>query len=107
MFEKHRNKLERIEKIGGFPRSIRGFCKDGLKKDELKMMLFLAPFSENHIDFILNEMTRWMKTRKEQMDKNDLVWKVLLPIFLTLVINKQTYKSTQVRIYRFTWSSSA
>ena len=93
MFEKHRNKLEGIEKLEVFSAArYEAFCKGGLKKDELKMKLFLAPFSENHIDFILNEMeASWMKTGKEQMEKNDLVWKVLLPEFLTLVIIKQTY----------------
>ena len=92
MFEKHRNKLEGIEKLEVSSARYEAFCKGGLKKDELKMKLFLAPFSENHIDFILNEMeASWMKTGKEQMEKNDLVWKVLLPEFLTLVIIKQTY----------------
>ena len=97
MFEKYRKQLEGIEKLEVFSARYKAFCKGGVKKDELKMKLFLAPFSDHHIDFILTEMeASWMKTRKEQMDKNDLIWKVLLPEFLTLVIIEHISSSNQV-----------
>lgn len=42
--------------------------------------LITDPFSDQQLDWTLEEMSKlWMRNKKEQMENNEYVWKVLLP----------------------------
>jgi hypothetical protein len=79
MFEKNTEYLRDIE--AGRVESSRhqAFHKSSRTRHALYYTMITDPFTDNQLEWTLEEMGRvWMKTKREQMDNNEYVWKVLL-----------------------------
>ena len=56
------------------------FHKNPMTRQALLYTLITHPFTDAQVDWTLECMTEvWMKTRKEQADNNEYIWKVLIP----------------------------
>ena len=56
------------------------FHKSVRTREALHYSMITDPFTDNQLNWTLEEMSKvWMKTKRERMDKNEYVWKVLLP----------------------------
>ena len=80
MFAENKEYLKDIE--SGRVESWRhqAFHESGRARQALFFKMITDPFSEDQLDWTLEEMGKvWMKSKKEQMDNNEYVWKVLLP----------------------------
>ena len=60
------------------------FHKNPMTRQALLYTLITHPFTDAQVDWTLECMTEvWMKTRKEQADNNEYIWKVLMSECLT------------------------
>ena len=56
------------------------FHKSARTRHAIYYSMITDPFTDDQLDWTLELMGKvWMKTKREQMDMNELVWKVLLP----------------------------
>ena len=72
----------------GKVKSIRNeaFHKSCKTRHGLFYQMITDPFTDDHLSWTLQELSQvWMKTEKEYMDNNELVWKVLMPEFFIKV----------------------
>ena len=97
---KLRNRLERElseEKVRGTFRAIipyleaiwngiepskrhEAFHKSVRTRQALYYTMITDPFTDDQLDWVLEEMsTIWMRNKREQMENNEYIWKVLLP----------------------------
>jgi len=79
MFEENIEYLRDIE--AGRVESSRhqAFHKSSRTRHALYYTMITDPFTDDQLDWTLEEMGKvWMKTKREQMDNNEYVWKVLL-----------------------------
>merc|ERR1719470_786985 len=79
MFEENIEYLRDIE--AGRVESSRhqAFHKSSRTRHALYYTMITEPFTDDQLEWTLEEMGKvWMKTKREQMDNNEYVWKVLL-----------------------------
>jgi len=79
MFNENLEYLKNIEK--GLVESSRhkAFHQSTRTRHALLYKMITDPFSEDQLEWTLDEMRMvWMKTKREEMDNNEYVWKVLL-----------------------------
>ena len=79
MFEENREYLKNIETGRVESSRHQAFHKSSRTRHALYYTMITDPFTDNQLEWTLEEMGRvWMKTKREQMDNNEYVWKVLL-----------------------------
>ena len=79
MFEENREYLRNIETGRVESSRHQAFHKSSRTRHALYYTMITDPFTDNQLEWTLEEMGRvWMKTKREQMDNNEYVWKVLL-----------------------------
>ena len=62
------------------------FHKSCKTRHGLFYQMITDPFTDDHLSWTLEALSQvWMKTEKEYMDNNELVWKVLMPEFFIKV----------------------
>ena len=79
MFKENTEYLKDIE--AGRVQSSRhqAFHKSSRSRDALYYTMITDPFTDDQLEWTLEEMGMvWMKTKREQIDNNEYVWKVLL-----------------------------
>ena len=79
MFEENTEYLRNIE--AGRVESSRhqAFHKSSRTRHALYYTMITDPFTDDQLEWTLEEMGKvWMKTKREQMNNNEYVWKVLL-----------------------------
>ena len=79
MFSENLQYLKNIQ--SGVVESARhqAYHKSYRTRHALYYKMITDPFTDSQLDWTLEELGKvWMRTRKEQMDNNDYVWKVLL-----------------------------
>ena len=79
MFEENTEYLRNIE--AGRVESSRhqAFHKSSRTRHALYYTMITDPFTDDQLEWTLEEMGKvWMKTKREQMDNNEYMWKVLL-----------------------------
>ena len=80
MFDENKEYLKKIEKGRVESWRHQAFHKSGRDRHALFYKMITDPFTENQLEWTLEEMGKvWMKSKREQMDNEDFVWKVLLP----------------------------
>lgn len=80
MFEMNKDYLQDI--YDGKTESQRhaAFHKSMRTRQALYYTMITDPFTDDQLDWTLEEISRhWMKNKREQLDNNEYVWKVLLP----------------------------
>ena len=80
MFKENKDYLQNI--FDGKIKSARheAFHKSVRTRQALFYTMITDPFTDEQLDWVLEEMSNlWMRDKKEQMDNNEYVWKVLLP----------------------------
>ena len=79
MFLKNIEYLENIEAGRVESSRHKAFHKSTRTRHTLFYTMITDPFTDDQLEWTLEEMGKvWMKTMRDQMDKNDYVWKVLL-----------------------------
>jgi hypothetical protein len=79
MFEENKEYLKSIEAGRVYSSRHKAFHKSSRTRHALYYTMITDPFTDNQLEWTLEEMGKvWMKTRREQMDNNEYVWKVLL-----------------------------
>ena len=79
LFQKNKNLLIRIENEEEYSDRHEAFSKGGVFRDALVKRRIVSPFTDEHLDFTLNEM------EKIWIGKSEYLWKVLLPEFFIQV----------------------
>ena len=63
-----------------FSKRHEAFHKSVRTRQALYYTMITDPFTDDQLDWVLEEMSSiWMRTKKEQMENNEYIWKVLLP----------------------------
>ena len=58
----------------------KAFHKSVRTRQALYYTMIIDPFTDDQLNWTLEEMSKvWMRNKREQMDNNEYVWKVLLP----------------------------
>jgi hypothetical protein len=79
MFEENKEYLKSIEAGKVDSSRHKAFHKSSRTRHALYYTMITDPFTDDQLEWTLEEMGKvWMKTRREQMDRNEYVWKVLL-----------------------------
>ena len=102
MFANIREYLEEIRE--GVRESSRhqAFHKSLKTRQALLYTMITHPFTDKQVDWVYEEMSKiWMRTKKEHVDNNEYIWKVLMPeCFIRLYSDlfKITKKEAELKI---------
>ena len=62
------------------------FHKSESSRQRLFYMMITDPYTDEQVNWTVDEMSKvWMRSKKEHMDNQDYIWKVLLPEFFIKV----------------------